>query len=65
MPIKKLSRITGYAEPPTNTWTYICDTDDDIATLPPECTIAIIAEPADGKSAVRIRNASGTFKELG
>ena len=34
MPIKKLSRITGYAEPPTNTWTYICDDEAGIAELP-------------------------------
>lgn len=65
MAVKKFMRITGYAEPPTNTWAYLCDAEADVATLPSECVVAIVAEPGDGKSAVRIRNTSGVFKELG
>ena len=64
MAYKRLQRITAYPEPPTNTWVYVCDAEADIASLPLECVVAVVAEPDVGKSAVRIRNASGVFKEL-
>jgi len=64
MAYKRLSRIATYPEVPGNTWVYVCDTDADIASLPDECVTVTVAEPDEGKTSVRIRNASGDFKEL-
>ena len=46
---------------------FICDAESDVASLPTDCkpgSMAIVAEPDEGKSKLRILNNSGTWKEL-
>lgn len=62
----RMARMTGDGEQPAGTWLYACDTESDVTTdIPDECVALLVLEPEEDKSAARVRNSIGEWKEVG
>ena len=64
MAFRRFEKLTGNSEEPNATWSYVFDTEADLASAPDDCSMAIVLAPAQGSKQMRIKNTTGAFVGL-